>query len=269
MIEFFPIQGVLAIDVVTAIFAVGPLLFIAVPQPERKPGSLGEGQPSFWADFRAGFRYVASWPALLMILGMAMVINFLLTPAGSLMPLLVRNHFNGQAFHFAWLESMWGIGVIAGGLLLGVWGGFKNRIYTTLIGLLGIGAGSLLIGLAPAWAYPLALAGMLVFGLSNPITNGPLMAIVQEVVEPEMQGRVFSLIGSAASSMAPLGLALAGPLSDILGVQTWFVVGGIITCLMAVVGYNIPSLVHFEKGRPAQPPVFEDKPVGISISLGD
>lgn len=269
MMELLPMQGVLAIDVVTAVLAVSPLLFIAVPQPERKTDGTGAEQPTFWADFKAGFQYVASWPALLMILGMAMVINFLLTPAGSLMPLLVSTHFQGEAFQYAWMESIWGVGVIAGGLALGVWGGFKNRIYTTLAGLLGIAGGSLLIGLAPTWAYPLALAGMLVFGLSNPITNGPLMAIVQEVVEPEMQGRVFSLIGSAASSMAPVGLALAGPLSDILGVQSWFVVGGVITGVMAVVGFNIPALVHFEKGRPAKQPVFEDKPIGISISLGD
>lgn len=269
VMELLPMQGVLAIDVVTAVLAVGPLLFVAIPQPERKTGSPGDRQPTFGSDFKAGFRYVASWPALLMILGMAMVINFLLTPAGSLMPLLVSNHFKGQAFQYAWLESVWGIGVIAGGLLLGVWGGFKNRIYTTLAGIAGIGAGSLLVGLAPAWAYPLALAGMLVFGLSNPITNGPLLAIIQEVVEPDMQGRVFSLINSAASLMAPIGLALAGPLSDILGVQAWFIAGGIITGLMAVVGYNIPALVHFEKGRPVQPATFEEKTVGISISLGD
>lgn len=252
LLEVLPLQGVLLIDVSTAFLAVTPLLFIRVPQPAALENS-GKGalQPSLWSDLVAGFRYVVSWPALTMILGMAMIINFLLTPAGSLMPLLVRTVFHGEALQFAGVESAMGIGVIAGGLLLGVWGGFKRRLFTSMLGLMGIGAGSLIIGLAPAWAYPLAVGGMLLMGISNPITNGPLLAALQESVEPEMQGRVFSLIDSAAGLMSPLGLILAGPLADTLGVQSWFIVGGITTFGMGVLGLFIPALANFE--RPPQP----------------
>ncbi len=250
LLDVLPLQGVLLIDVSTALLAIAPLVFIAVPQP-----SLPEVQPNtpdggLWEDLTAGFRYVACWPGLLMILGMAVVINFLLTPAASLLPLMVRNHFNGDALQFASLESAMGIGVIAGGLILGVWGGFKNRMLTCIVGLAGTGAASLLLGFAPDWAFPLAVAGMLLLGISNPITNGPLMALIQEAVEPEMQGRVFTLIGSAAGLMSPLGLALAGPLSDVLGVQAWFVAGGIITILMAAASLFVPALMEF--GHPRQ-----------------
>ncbi len=250
LMDFLPMQSVLMIDVSTALLAVLPLFFIMVPQPARSIGASAAN--NIWDDLTAGFQYVLSWPGLLLILGMAVVINFLLTPAASLMPLLVRSHFNGQALQYAGLESVFGIGAIAGGLLLGVWGGFKRRIYTSMLGLMGIGLGSLLIGFAPAWAYPLAVAGMFLFGLSNPITNGPLMAVIQESVKPEMQGRVFTLISSAAGLMSPLGLAIAGPLADNLGVQTWFVLGGVITLLMGIAGLFVPALINFEHPKQAE-----------------
>jgi DHA3 family macrolide efflux protein-like MFS transporter len=185
-----------------------------------------------------------------MLIGlMAIMINFLLTPAFSLLPILVTGHFHGQAFQLAWLESASGIGVLVGGLLLGVWGGFKRRIYTSLLGVFGIGIGTLAMGLLPPSLFPLAVVVMFWMGLSNPIANGPLFASVQAVVDPEMQGRVFALMGSVASGMAPLGLAFAGPIADAWGVQAWFLVGGVVTLIMAVFGLTNPYIRRFEEGR--------------------
>jgi MFS family permease len=79
--------------------------------------------------------------------------------------------------------------------------------------------------------------------------NGPLLAAVQAAVAPEMQGRVFSLINTMASGMSPIGLIIAGPISDKLGVQTWFIIGGVVTGLMGVISLFIPAIMHFEEGR--------------------
>lgn len=263
LLEWIPIGGVLAIDVVTAMIAVVPLLFIPVPQPARSQEVDGSGsQTSYWQEFKQGFQYVFSWPGLVMILLMATLINLLLSPGFSLMPILVTKHFNGEAFQLAWIESAMGVGIILGGLVLSVWGGFKRRILTTLVGLIGMGLGSLLLGFVPSNAFPLAIALFFWLGFSNPITNGPLMAAVQATVAPEMQGRVFTLIGSVASAMTPLGLIVAGPVADRFGVQTWFILGGIMTLVMAVASLFIPAVMNFEKGRtPAgSDEVFEPSP---------
>ena len=84
---------------------------------------------------------------MMAVLVMAMIINFVVNPAFSLMPLLVTEHFNGGALHLGWLESSWGIGMVLGGLLLSVWGGFRRRVYTSLAGLVLGGTGVMLIGL--------------------------------------------------------------------------------------------------------------------------
>lgn len=120
LVAVLPMQGVLAIDVSTALLAVVPLLFVRIPQPERTTPAAGEQAPSMVADLRAGFRYVWGWPGLMMILLMATLINLLFTPLNALQPILVTQHFGGQALELAWLESAWGIGAVAGGVTLGV-----------------------------------------------------------------------------------------------------------------------------------------------------
>lgn len=250
LLEVLPLQGVLAIDVVTAMMAVVPLFFLNVPQPARKTLAAGEQPTSVWQEFKAGLRYMVTWPGLLIIGLMATLINFLLNPAFALLPLLVTRHFNGQALQLAWMESAYGIGVLLGGLGLGILGGFKRRIHTTILGLLMMGVGCLGLGLVPGSAFPVAIGLMFWLGISSPVTNGPLLASVQAVVDPDKQGRVFTLINSVSGGMSPLGLIIAGPLADRLGIQTWFVVGGIAILIMLVSMLFVPAVMNFEKGHP-------------------
>jgi len=269
LMEVMPVQGILSIDVGTALLAILPLFFVAVPQPEKTQAAApGESQGSVWAELRAGLKYVWGWPGLVMILIMATLINVLLNPAFALMPILITKHFGGGALQLAWMESSWGIGVIAGGLLLSVWGGFKRRILTSLLGLMGIGLGSLGVGLAPASALGFAIGAMLLSGIAQPLTNGPLIAVLQSAVAPEMQGRVFTLVMSSAAAMTPLGLMVAGPLADNFGVQTWFIVGGVATILMGLTGLFIPAIMHIEDGRGDNSPVVAEKPA-LAPTPGD
>jgi DHA3 family macrolide efflux protein-like MFS transporter len=259
LLVWMPMEWILAIDVFTAMLAIIPLFFLQVPQPERRDlQPEANGKSTFWQDFQAGFRYVWNWPALMLIGIMATVINFLLTPAFSLLPILVTKHFNGQAIQLATLESFSGIGFIVGGLILSTWGGFKRRILTTLWGLIAMGLGILVMGLLPSSAFVIAVAAILFVGIMSPIVNGPLLAAVQAAVAPEMQGRVFTLIQTMAAGMSPFGLIIAGPIADKLGVQTWFIIGGIVTGLMGIAGFFLPAVMHFEDGRIAgQPTVIE------------
>jgi DHA3 family macrolide efflux protein-like MFS transporter len=265
LLAWLPMEGILSIDVFTAILAITPLFFFQIPQPARldlQPEA--QGQSTFWQDFKAGFKYVWGWPGLMFIGIMATVINFLLTPAFSLLPILVTRHFNGQAIQLATLESFSGIGFIVGGLALSAWGGFKRRIITSLTGLLAMGVGCLVMGLLPPSAFVYAVATMLFLGIMNPIVNGPLMAAVQAAVAPELQGRVFTLISTMAAGMSPIGLIVAGPIADKFGVQTWFIIGGIVTCVMGIAGVFVPAIMKFEDGRPAIQAVTEGRTSGLA-----
>ncbi|HRQ39508.1 MAG TPA: MFS transporter [Chloroflexota bacterium] len=268
LISVLTMPALLAIDVVTALFAIVPLLFIVVPQPQKmeQPESTAAGKTSFWTDMRLGFRYVLSWPAVLMLMGMAMLINFLLTPLAALQPLLITQHFQGEAIHLGVLEAAFGLGIVAGGILLGVWGGFQKRIYTSLVGLIGLGIGIFLLGLAPASMFWLAVGSALLAGSMISLTNGPIMAIFQAVVDPAMQGRVFTLLNSAAMAMSPLSLIVAGPFADAFGVRTWFMMGGILTLIVALTGFVNRPLLGIENGRtPTELPVVIESETALPL----
>ena len=250
LLSLLPLHGIMGIDVVTASLAILSLVVVFIPQPERTVVS-ERGLPSVWQDVRAGFRYVRGWRGLTLLLVMAAIINFMIYPGFSLLPLLVSEHFHGQALQLGWMNSAWGIGIVLGGLILGVWGGFRRRMFTSLAGVAGMGLGFTLIGLAPGWTFVLALGATFFAGLMNPIANGPIHAMLQTLVAPEMQGRVFTLIGSATQAAAPLGLAVAGPLADIVGVKVWFVLGGVACLLIGVGGFFLPPIVHLEDGHRA------------------
>jgi DHA3 family macrolide efflux protein-like MFS transporter len=235
LLEWIDVAGVIALDVSTALLAILPLLFIAIPRPESQP-SAARGLSVIRQDLGEGLRYVRGRPALLLMMGQALIVNLVMTPCFALLPILVTSHFAGEALQLAWLQAAFSVGLLTGGLLLGAWGGFRRRIYTTLFGLMGVGTGMLLVASAPATLLPLAIGGLVLVGVMLSLTNGPVNAILQSTVAPEMQGRVFMLLRSLASLIAPLGLSLAGPLSELVGVRFWFFASGIVTLLVALAG---------------------------------
>ncbi|MCJ7661109.1 MAG: MFS transporter [Anaerolineales bacterium] len=245
LLGLLSMQGILSIDVVTALFAILPLVFIQVPQPEQNAANTEK--TTVWTDFKAGLRYIISWPGLLITGLMTVGINFTIIPAFSLLPLMVKDYFGGSAIHLSWVESAMGVGMIAGGALLGVWGGFSRKILTSMIGLMGMGAGTLILALAPSSAISLAVGGALLVGLMTPITMGPFFAVIQSNVEPDMQARVFSLLSSVGTGFTPLGLVIAGPFADRVGIQAWFLLGGILCIFMAVTGLFVPAVMNLEK----------------------
>jgi len=251
LLSVLPIHGILGADVFTAGLAIAPLLFILIPQPER---TIEEARLPYFAQVRAGLRYVWGWRGLFILLVMATVLNGLLNPAFSLLPLLVTKHFGKGALELSWLSSAFGVGVIAGGLILSVWGGFRRRIVTSLSGMLGMGIGVSVMGLLPPSGLLVAVGAMAVVGLMQPIVNGPLMALFQSVVAPEMQGRVFSLIASLAAAMSPLGLAIAGPVADLFGIQFWYILGGMGLFAMGVTGFLVPAVARLEDHATAHVP---------------
>ncbi len=248
LISLMPMQGILFIDVFTAVLAVTPLLFFKIPQPIRNgtPASQNpEGKTTLWQDLAEGWKYVTGWPGLMAVIFLAMLINFLINPAFSLLPLVITEHFGLGAYELGFINSAFGVGVILGGLILSAWGGFKNRILTSLGALTISGGAMLLVGFAPDNMYALAVAGMGLFGFLNPMVNGPLFAVMQAKVEPEIQGRVFTLLNAGAGLVSPLGLAIAGPVADATNNnQLWFIVGGMLTLIAGVASFFIPAIIE-------------------------
>ncbi len=242
-----PLHGVMLMDVCTAALAVLPLLVTHIPQPQRQAASGSDERTSLWQEMRQGLRYVWNWPGLLAFMIMAAVVNFVINPAFTLLPLYVSRQFGGGAMQLGWMQAAQGAGLIAGGLLLSAWGGFRRRIHTALTGLILQGLATVVVGLAPAGAFWLAVVGWGIGGFMNVFFNGPLFAFLQATVRPEMQGRVFTVQQSLAWIAWPLSLAVAGPVTDLVGLRAWYVGGGLVAVLAGLVALSLPAIVNLEQ----------------------
>jgi DHA3 family macrolide efflux protein-like MFS transporter len=256
LLALMPIHLILGIDVLTALVAISLLFSIFIPQPTSHQ-SIASISTNVWQDMRAGFAFLRQWPALLNVMCIAALLNMVLVPAFTLLPILVTQHFYGSAYQLGWMNAAYGFGIVGGGTLLGAWGGFKRRIFTSLVGLAGLGIGSFMIGISPREAYSTAVIGMALVGIMNAFANGPFFAILQSVVPPVMQGRVFTILMSISMSATPIGLALAGPLADSLGVQLWYMLGALICGVIIIWIILSPALLHLEE-KQLQPAAIAD-----------
>ena len=246
LIETLPIQGILTIDVTTAIIAVTSLFFVQVPQPER---STTKERASMWRDVKSSFKYVWTWRGLAIVTGISTMVNFLLVPAFSLLSLIVFEHFKGSALQLGWMEAAFGIGMLVGGALLSIWGGFEKRMSTVIIGTGLLGLMMVVIGTVPANCIFLAIGAMFLVGVGLSLGNGVAQALFQVLIVPDMQGRVFATLGALRSLMSPLGLALAGPFTDVFGIQSWMLCAGIgITIMVAAMPF-IPEVADIEEKK--------------------
>ena len=237
LLELLPMQGVLAVDIITAAIAISLMIFfVRVPQPTTKPKTDRITPKSLMVDVRESVRYIITWPGLFLMILMASLLNMALAPGGNLLPLHVTTFFGKGAQELAWLQVAMGIGGIVGGLVLGVWGGFKRKVWTVLTGMIGIGAGMLLFGLIPANRYAFSLVCLVVVGGMASFANGSFGPLLQTKVPPEVQGRVFMLLSSLSLAMMPIGLFLSAPIADRFGTRVSYIAGGSLCLIIGLVG---------------------------------
>ncbi|MEG1536803.1 MAG: MFS transporter [Clostridiales bacterium] len=212
------IQYIMFIDVITA--AIGITIFLLVPVAQHHKALQQQG--GYFDDLKAGLRYSFGNKFLRQLLLVCSVFSFLIVPAALLNVLMVTRIFGDNYWYLTLNEMAFFVGALLGGLVIGSWGGFNNRLKTLGWGGIVAGLTTLAIGLVDIfWLYLLI---MVITGFSVPFCNSPLMVLVQEKVEPDIQGRVFSLVQITATLIMPLGMAIFGPLADVIPIQ-WLMIG--------------------------------------------
>jgi MFS family permease len=207
------IGGVLAIDLVTFLVAVVTLLAVRIPRPEVPRAQ--NGMPSsFREDIRAGFQYIRLRHGLLALLGIYTGINlFGALTYYSILPPMILARTMRDTLALASVQSALGAGAVAGGVLMGVWGGPRRRIHGVLAGAaISFLAGDLVLALGrtlPVWLVA-AFAGEFFV----PVVMASDLAIWQSAIPPSLQGRVFAIRSAVRMSTMPLGYLLGGTLAD-------------------------------------------------------
>jgi MFS family permease len=206
------VGGIMALDIVTFIAAIGTLLLIHVPQPERTETG-AKAQSSFWVEMRFGFTYILQRPGLLGLQLVFLFGNFMMTMGFILLAPMILSRSGNDEQVLGLVNSVAGIGSMLGGLFLIAWGGPKRRVHGVLGGwiLSGLG-GMLLLGLgrgALIWIIAVFLEAFIV-----PMVNGSNQSIWQAKVPPDVQGKVFAIRRMIAWLANPLAALIVGPLAD-------------------------------------------------------
>jgi DHA3 family macrolide efflux protein-like MFS transporter len=212
-----PIAGIMLVDILGAAFAITCLWFVAIPDIPQTAE-----KPNFRADFKLGFAAIRKNKPLMAALPPLILSSIIYMPLGALFPLLVRTHFMGGAWHNGVVELVFSAGLLTSSLIMGVWGGMKRRFLMVSLAIGLLGAASLISGaLAPNgfWAF---VACCFFMGGSGTFFNVPLMAYTQQSTPPDVMGKVFSLLMTAMTLAMPLGLVVAGPVTEVIGANRWF-----------------------------------------------
>jgi MFS family permease len=262
------IAWVFTIDIITFVFAVGVLFLVFIPQPEvSEEGRQSKG--SIWKEAAYGFKYIWARPSLFWLQMVFFTINLTATFGFTVVNPMILAHTDNNAAILGVVQSFAAAGGIAGGLLLSTWGGPKPRIHGVLTGMILAAIAQMFMGVgeqAAIWAIA-GFCGALII----PILNGSNQAIWQAKVEPDLQGRVFSVRRLIAQIAAPIAMLMAGPLADKIfepamtsdtlmsstygwlvgtdpgsGMGLMLVISGILGVIVGVAGYMFPTVRNVE-----------------------
>ena len=246
LLNLIPMQAIMAIDIGTALFAILPLFFIPIPRPKQKDE---KEVLSILADLADGIKFLWSLPGLWLITLSHAAIYLLMMPAYSLIPIYVTDYLRGGALQLAWLQSSLAVGIVVGGLLLSVWGGFWRQVVTVLLATLISGLSWVVMGVTPQSSFYIAVGAIFLGTTMNSIMVGSVSALGQTIIPPEMQGRLFAISITIINAMSATGLAIAGPTVDRVGVRFWFLLGGIVTTILGIVPFFIPVVMEVEQRK--------------------
>lgn len=207
------LTGIMTIDVVTFVFAIGALLLVSIPQPPKSDVGLS-GQGSIWKESLFGFRYIWERPGLLALQVLFAVGNLVDYGGFVLFAPMLLARSGGNELVLGSIQSAGALGGVIGGAVLSVWGGTKRRIHGVLIGWALSSLGLLLMGLGRGLV--LWMLAAFIYAFFEPIVNGSDRAIWQSKVAPDVQGRVFATQSLLSQITVPIVMLLAGPLADIV-----------------------------------------------------
>ena len=246
LLQFWQIQNILWIDILTFSVAMIPLLAIRIPIV-RKNGKMN----SFKEDLTEGFSFIKRARGILTLAFLATSLNFLITPFSTLLPYFVKFDHLGGATELALVMAFLEGGILGGGLIMSIKKGF-NRKVATVIGAIVISlSGYALVAVTPTGLFWFMALSAVIFALCLPIANVLLQTIMQTVVPLDMQGRVNSVTMALSMAAQPAGILLSGAIVQFTTTSYLFLGCSVSGILISIFSWFFTDIRHVETLPPA------------------
>jgi DHA3 family macrolide efflux protein-like MFS transporter len=211
------------IDIITFFIALVPLVMISVPSiPRVNHSKKAVEKNPFIQDFKLGLKTLKIIPGLIIVMLLAMILNFLITPAQSLLVLFIIQVHNGTSGHIALVQMIFTGGMILGAIFTSLKKNWNRKIRVIFITITTAMVGYLILSIAPSGSYLILGLGGVVLGFNLPIANSLYLTFVQSSVPLDKQGRVTSITHTLVSVINPIGTLISGPLALFLGMPVLF-----------------------------------------------
>jgi MFS family permease len=225
------------LDVASFLFSAAMIGSVVIRRSAAMPaqkGSSGNRIHAIWKDMAAGMNFILHHAAILFfVLAMAAGL-FTIGCFGPLISIYVRDTLHASAGLFGFVSGNVGVGMLVGTQIVRKLAARFSDTGLVLSGLLGIGAGVLLLGAVPNIGA--ALASTFIIGFAFAAILVPAQTLIQRETPHDMLGRVGSTNASVIFLGQILGLVLSGVLAEMIGVRMVFFLCAALSVALAAGG---------------------------------
>lgn len=264
------VQGIMTIDIVTFVFAVGILLVVNIPQPKIEVES--HEKKKVIEDISFALSYLKEKKGLLKLMIIFVAINLISTITYfAILPAMILARTGNDKLILSGVQSLLGAGGVVGSLIVSIWGCPNKKVLTILVSC----GTSFLLGdtfLAIGKSYYFWYAAAFLSSFFLPFNMASQNSLWQSKVEPTVQGRIFSIKSMIELSTTPIGYLLGGFLADNIfeplmksgtilrntfgnlvgvgsgsGMAVMFLFTGILGTIICLAGYFLKDVRNLEK----------------------
>lgn len=240
VLAFWSIAKILWIDIITFIIAVIPLLFISIPSVEKDQDK--QKEYSFTKEFKEGVLLLKTTPGFLILALWSLSVNFLSVPFITLLPYFVRVTHSGTELNYALLLAFIQAGSIIGALVISIKKNWNRKILIIMGSAAITFIGYFFVALAPPGFFLIMGIGVFISGFTLATGLPVYFTILQTAIPPDKIGRIFSIDATISFAIMPVGMAIAGPLANFMGIVNFFIILSISGILVNVAFYFFTNI---------------------------
>ena len=237
--QSWSLSGIIFLDVIGALIAVFMLVISVIPELNHNENI---GKIHVLREAKEGFQILRTKKGMLGLVLIGTLYTLAMMPTSALFPLMSMSYFHGTSTNASVVEIVFSIGLLIGSLILGRWGGTKNRIYTIIGSFLLMSFSLFVSGFLPPGGFLVFAVCSWLMGISGPFYWGMYTPLLQSNFEAKYLGRVISLSSSIRLISGPLGLSVSGVFAERYGVEKWFLIAGALVLFASFLCLVIPSI---------------------------
>jgi len=242
LLTFVPIEYIFFIDVITAAIGISTIFFFVKVRGIPDLQEHKTGIKAYYDEMAAGVRFIRSQAWLKTLLVFTAIFCVLVAPVVMLIPLQVARKFGEDVWRLTGIEVAFSVGMMVGGILISVWGGFKNKVHTMAVSWILFSVATVLFGVIPNfWVY---LGVMSFCGITMAMYNAPSTTVMQTKIPANMMGRIFSVLAMINGLAMPVGIAVFGPLGDVVKIEILLIITGVLLVVSGFVLWQRKELMQ-------------------------